>query len=1120
MATQVLLSTTGATSPVVINDLGARTFTHPTTNLDLTAEYTIEEIRESLDLQAAVAAGDITLVDDQARSITNVQDDLDPVLAIEVALSSASTLLGRGDSGPGEPEEITIGAGLQMTGTEIENTLSVGLSVGGLGQFVVGGALAGENLLLESTANITKGKIFLDGLSQRNYYDQANNLLRLSRSGSGGGGLLEFDNPAPATGTEVLGTISFLQQGSTTEAQIIGQADGSVGTGRLEFWTGQNERLFINDAGNVVVGTGALADTATNGFLYIPTTTTGAPTGVPTTFTGREPIVIGNDGLLYFHEGGSWHGLDPSVAPTGASYVVVALDGTLTAERRLQPEASVLTLTDGGANGDITVGVAANGITDVKLRDSAALSVIGRFANSAGDPADIAATATSDAVLRESGSTLGFGTVATGGIANAAVTYAKIQNVAATSVLANATGSSATVQEVQANADITVFQRLGGTLQWANLTAVNGDWRWGASLSPASIGANQNNYAPSGIADNTIIRLTASTPVNITGIDATQAAGQFLAIFNIGANTITFTDEDASSTAANRFALGENLAVAGDQGILFFYDNTSSRWRAGGGGAPTGASYLVLGLDGTLTAERVFVDGTGLTATDGGANNNYTVTADLSTGIAGGQTAFGGTAASENLTLQSTTNATRGAVIAADQLQIQTASAGTPGLAFAGDPNTGIWSIAANNVSIAAGGVEQVRIATSQSFFLQPVRTNNGSAGAPSYSNNGDTNTGMYFPGGDQLGFSTGGTGRLTIDSTVVTVIDNLDAQQQFILSGDITPATLTGNVNDWAPTGLSTASVIRASSDANNRAITGLSGGADGRVIYIQNVGANTIVLMDQDVGSTAANRFDISGDTELAADDSMGLIYDSTASRWRNLNNALPDATVRARHIQANAVTDAVLRQGGANTVIGRSANSTGNVADISLTGQATVLINNGTALVGDAIEDVFYFRYLEADQFENVTNSDWSVNGLATIGTDTNNAALKVRLFDDTTEEGVGLGSFFLPAGTTRLRLRFLSRPETTPGGTVGVGLTLHVRRIDGSPGSWEQFDLTDLSFGTSENWLEDNQTILYTDFTTDLVAGQRYQMELTRNTADSGDTLSGDWALQSVTVELLI
>lgn len=52
--------------------------------------------------------------------------------------------------------------------------------------------------------------------------------------------------------------------------------------------------------------------------------------------------------------------------------------------------------------------VADNAITNAKLRDSAALSVIGRASNSTGDPADIATAADYD-VLRRSGTSLGFG---------------------------------------------------------------------------------------------------------------------------------------------------------------------------------------------------------------------------------------------------------------------------------------------------------------------------------------------------------------------------------------------------------------------------------------------------------------------------------------------------------------------------------------------------------------------------------------------------------------------------------------------------------------------------------------------------------------------------------------
>lgn len=101
-------------------------------------------------------------------------------------------------------------------------------------------------------------------------------------------------------------------------------------------------------------------------------------------------------------------------------------------------------------------------------------------------------------------------------------------------------------------------------------------------------------------------------------------------------------------------------------------------------------------------------------------------------------------------------------------------------------------------------------------------------------------------------------------------------------LSGDISPTQITANQNDYAPTGHATASTFRLSSDAS-RNVTGLAGGADGRIVIIHNVGAQNVVLTNQDAASTAANRFLFGGDTTLGADTSITLRYDATASRWR---------------------------------------------------------------------------------------------------------------------------------------------------------------------------------------------------------------------------------------------
>lgn len=84
-----------------------------------------------------------------------------------------------------------------------------------------------------------------------------------------------------------------------------------------------------------------------------------------------------------------------------------------------------------GADAVTSAKIADNAIGNEHIRDSAALSVIGRSSNTSGNPADIAA-GTDGYVLRRSGTTLGFGTITTAGIADGAVTSDKLANNAVT----------------------------------------------------------------------------------------------------------------------------------------------------------------------------------------------------------------------------------------------------------------------------------------------------------------------------------------------------------------------------------------------------------------------------------------------------------------------------------------------------------------------------------------------------------------------------------------------------------------------------------------------------------------------------------------------------------------
>jgi len=107
-------------------------------------------------------------------------------------------------------------------------------------------------------------------------------------------------------------------------------------------------------------------------------------------------------------------------------------------------------------------------------------------------------------------------------------------------------------------------------------------------------------------------------------------------------------------------------------------------------------------------------------------------------------------------------------------------------------------------------------------------------------------------------------------------------------LMGSTSPTQITSDQNDYNPTSLSSVAVLRLSSDAA-RDITGLAGGASTRRIVLANTGSYAITLKDESSSSSAANRFALSGDAVIPAEEALELVYDSTSSRWRVLSKVL---------------------------------------------------------------------------------------------------------------------------------------------------------------------------------------------------------------------------------------
>lgn len=102
------------------------------------------------------------------------------------------------------------------------------------------------------------------------------------------------------------------------------------------------------------------------------------------------------------------------------------------------------------------------------------------------------------------------------------------------------------------------------------------------------------------------------------------------------------------------------------------------------------------------------------------------------------------------------------------------------------------------------------------------------------------------------------------------------------VLSGIISPAQLIADVNNWSPTGLSTASAIRIDMNAN-RTVTGLAGGRAGRILRLKNVSDFTLTIAGESVASAEANRF--ASSLTIGPMQSVLIEYDGTDGRWSQI-------------------------------------------------------------------------------------------------------------------------------------------------------------------------------------------------------------------------------------------
>ena len=102
------------------------------------------------------------------------------------------------------------------------------------------------------------------------------------------------------------------------------------------------------------------------------------------------------------------------------------------------------------------------------------------------------------------------------------------------------------------------------------------------TLSPASITANQNDYNPTGLSFCEVLRLSSDQLRRLTGL-AGGYDGREIEIQNVNAvgsdGDLVLNFEDTASSAANRFAMDNDVILEPSMGAKLRYDGAAARWR-------------------------------------------------------------------------------------------------------------------------------------------------------------------------------------------------------------------------------------------------------------------------------------------------------------------------------------------------------------------------------------------------------------------------------------------------------------------------------------------------------------------------------------------------------------
>jgi hypothetical protein len=351
-------------------------------------------------------------------------------------------------------------------------------------------------------------------------------------------------------------------------------------------------------------------------------------------------------------------------------------------------------------------------------------------------------------------------------------------------------------------------------------------------VGPVHVGTTAPNASPAagGSAGNSVGEIwldTSLTPVgvkiwngsafvNATPIGSTTVQG--LLELATSAETQTGTDTDRAVTPAglqskvsDSTSTTSSTTIASSTAVKSAYDLANAALPKSGG---TVTGNLEIGTTGSLSFEGATADAfeTTIAVTDPTADRTITLpdttgtvvtTGDTGTVtsamIADGTIVNGDINASAAIAHTKLANITAGSVLMGDASNIPTATALSGDVTVSSSGVTAIGSGVIVNADVnASAAIAGTKI--SPDFGSQTIATTGivshalGTAGAPTVTFTGDTNTGIYSPGTDQVAISTNGTGRLFVDANGNVTVDSttfyVDAVNNRVGIGTVTPSS------------------------------------------------------------------------------------------------------------------------------------------------------------------------------------------------------------------------------------------------------------------------------------------------------------------------------------------